>query len=81
MLLPIIKQLVTAKVSPSGLQAYRAAGCRTVEEVLQAAALGITAPVAKQLVKTYGSTPNKWSPRRIASFEHLVRAHGESVSV
>lgn len=80
-LLPIIKDLVAAKVSPSGLQAYRAAGCRTVDEILQAAAMGITAPVAKQLVKTHGETPNKWSPKRIESFRKLVRAFGEHASV
>lgn len=81
MLLPIIKDLVAAKVSPSGLPVYRAAGCRTVEEVLQAASLGITAPVARKLVKEFGETPNKWSPQRIESFRKLVRAFGEKATV
>jgi len=71
-LLELIGKLKAAGVSASGIGAYRAAGCRTAEEVLQAAGLGITAKVAKQLVKSHGTQANKWNPQRIGSFRQLV---------
>lgn len=80
-LLELIGKLKAAGVSASGLGAYRAAGCRTAAEVLQAAGLGITAAVAKQLVKSHGTRENKWNPQRIGSFRHLVRAFGDTSNV
>jgi hypothetical protein len=79
--LDLVAQLKGAGVAPSGLGPYRAAGCRTVDEVLEAVRLGITAPIAKQLVKSHGIQADKWSPKRIGSFRNLVRAHEEHATV
>ena len=66
-----------AGVKPSDIKAYRYAGCRSVEDVVAAAAAGITGKIASQMCRVYGAVRGSGNPR-ISSLEVLLEAFEHS---
>jgi hypothetical protein len=54
-----IAAMVEAGVKPSHITAYRSAGCRTIDDIVAAAKVGITHKYARDLTKRYGRKPSK----------------------
>lgn len=75
--LPVIAQLVGAGLRPSHLNTYRAAGCRTTDDVLRAVDAGITPARAKALIEARGERTYDYRPMRLAGMAALLRAHAE----
>lgn len=73
-LVPHVIALTRAGVKPASLAPYRAAGCRTVQDVLTAVDTGITPKVADVLRATYGVKGGRHEPPQIASLTDLMEA-------
>lgn len=73
--LPAIAVLREAGLRPSHLGVYRAAGCRSTQDILTAYAAGITPARAKELIETAGTKAGRWAPVRIATLAALLAAH------
>ncbi|WP_248581567.1 hypothetical protein [Nocardioides sp. InS609-2] len=70
-----------AGLRPSHLNAYRKAGCRSIDDVLTAHRRGITAALADQLCQEYGRQPDRHRKTRlIDSLDALLRHHAKHAS-
>lgn len=68
--LTTVLNLAAAKVRKSHLATYRWVGCRTFEQILEAAAAGISETRAKQLRATYGRKVG-WSGSKVRRIDTL----------
>lgn len=75
--LPVIARFIDAGLRPSHLNTYRAAGCRTPDDVLRAVREGITPARAKALLDARGERTYDYRPLRLASMIALLRAHAD----
>lgn len=76
--LPSIEALIGQGLSPSSLTAYRAAGCRSVDDVVAARRAGITPARARALTELVGARLRVHEPRRIPSLIALLTAHRDT---
>lgn len=73
-----VARLSAAGVKPSHLGRYRAAGARSVDDILTAVAAGITPARAKHLIEVAGQRADRYSPLRLASMADLLAAHART---
>jgi hypothetical protein len=73
-----VARLSAAGVKPSHLGRYRAAGARSVDDILTAVAAGVTPARAKHLIEVAGQRADRYSPLRLASMADLLAAHART---